>query len=167
MQSKENDKDAFEKLMNIYLKVIYNYIAIHVSVTEDVKDILQETMLSVWLSIKNFNNQSTFKTWVLAITKRKIADYYRFVYGNTVESVDEYEDVLETTDYYEDINDQLVVQDAIKVLSKSEREILYLVFNAELNYSEVSEITGIPVGTIKSKIARIKVKLRKKIGEIT
>lgn len=152
--------------MNIYLKIIYNYIAIYIGSSEDAKDIMQETVLSVWLSIKNFSNQSTFKTWVLAITKRKISDFYRKIYGIKTECINDYEDMPEDSDDFEKVNDKLMVSRALKALNQAERELLYLAFNAGMNYTEISEITGIPVGTVKSRISRIKDKLRKQIGEI-
>lgn len=162
-KSQKKDKDAFEKLMNIYMKIIYNYIAAHVSTSEDVKDIVQETMLSIWNGIKNFEQQATFKTWVLGITRRKIADYYRTIYKHAVAPLSEYEGVLIAEDEYDRINDEVTVDKATTVLSKTEKDIVYLIFKAQLNYSEISAITGIPVGTIKSKMSGIKAKLYKQL----
>lgn len=63
--------------MNHYLKVIYNYIRIYVTGDEDIKDIVQESMLSIWMSLKNYGGESSFKTWAIGIVRRRIADHYR------------------------------------------------------------------------------------------
>ena len=80
--------------MGIHLKVIYNYIKSHIAGNEDVKDVLQETMLAVWKGIKNYDGNSSFKTWCFGITRRKIADHYRVAYRNSSISIDEFEDIL-------------------------------------------------------------------------
>lgn len=73
----DGDERAFERLMNHFLKVIYNYIRIYVTGDEDIKDIVQESMLSIWMSLKNYGGESSFKTWAIGIVRRRIADHYR------------------------------------------------------------------------------------------
>ncbi len=151
--------------MDYYLKIIYNYILVHVN-SEDTNDILQETMLSVWQSLNNFENNSSFKTWVIGITRRKIADYYRKFYKskNNVDICD-YSDDLYSENHIDKLTDKIVVQNAVDTLSKIEKEIVYLVFNAQLTYKQIEQITGIPNGTIKSKMSLIKSKLKKQLEQ--
>lgn len=164
-KAKSGDNEAFEKLLNFYLKIIYNYISSHISNSEDKKDIVQDTMLSIWKAIKSFDGDSSFKTWVLGITRRKIADYYRLIYRDSPVSLNEYEDLLIADDEYDRVIDKAVISDALSLLSNAEREIVFLIFNAQLSYMEISEITAIPVGTIKSKMSGIKSKLKNKLKE--
>lgn len=154
------DKEAFEKLMKIHLKVIYNYISAHVSENENVKDIVQEAMLSIWKGLNKFNRNSSFRTWCIGITKRKIADYYRISYKNMSISLSEIEDELISETGLHNVETKLAVEKSIEFLGKTEKEILFLVFNAQLSYAEISQIVGIPIGTIKSKMSSIKSKLK-------
>lgn len=149
--------------MNLYIKIIYNYVSSRVSGSEDKKDIVQETMLSVWKAMKSFDGNSTFKTWVLGITRRKIADFYRLSYRAVSVSMTDNEDTLIADDEYDTILDKTVVNDALSVLSETERELVFLIFNAQLSYTEISAITDTPVGTIKSRMSGIKSKLKKQI----
>lgn len=57
------------------------------------------------------------------------------------------------------------IEKSISILSKTDRELLFLIFNAGLTYGEIEIITGIPKGTIKSKIYSIKGKLKPLLGE--
>jgi RNA polymerase sigma factor (sigma-70 family) len=150
--------------MSIHLKVIYNYINSRIAEKEDVKDILQETMLSVWKGIKGFDNNSSFKTWCFGITKRKIADYYREAYKNATIPIKEVEDVLAVEDEKDSIDTKLIIEKAIASLNQTEKDIVFFAFNAQLSYSEISEIISIPVGTIKSKMSSIKEKLKKQLA---
>jgi RNA polymerase sigma-70 factor (ECF subfamily) len=146
------------------MKIIYNYISAHVSNSEDIKDIVQETMFSVWKAINSFDKRSSFKTWVLGITRRKIADYYRAVYRAPSVPLNDCEEYA-SDDEIDHIIDRTDVGGALTALDGTDREIVFLIFNAQLSYGEISSITGIPVGTIKSRMSSIKSKLRSRLKE--
>jgi RNA polymerase sigma-70 factor (ECF subfamily) len=114
--------------------------------------------------------KSSFKTWIIGITRRKIADFYRKFYKNKEEqSIDinvfEYgEDIYFEKDI-EQLADKIVVQNAVSTLSGIEKELVYLIFNAQLTYRQVAQITNIPNGTIKSKMFSIKAKLKNSLSK--
>lgn len=162
----KGNSSAFEKLMNEYLKILYNYIRMHVYSKEDIKDILQDAMLGIWQGLGGFEGSSSFKTWIIGITRRKIADYYRKSYKNKdvdILDISEYDSVIHTDDNTEHIADKLSVCSALKTLNGMERELVFLVFNAQLTYKQIEQATGIPNGTIKSRMAAIKAKLKKEL----
>jgi RNA polymerase sigma-70 factor (ECF subfamily) len=164
--ARNGDKDAFERLMENHIKVIYNYIVHHVGIEEDVKDVMQETMLSIWMSLISFVGKSSFRTWAIAITKRRIADYFRSRYKSQNKPIDDYADVLvDEENGYGRIDNSLSVCDAIDALDSPDKELLFLVFYAQLTYGEVSEVLNVPVGTIKSRMSRIKAGLAKSLEE--
>jgi len=164
-KAESGSKEAFEVLMKGLMDIIYSYISSHVDTAEDIKDILQETMLSVWNGLKSFDSRSSFKTWVIGITRRRIADHYRKRYRDAADRLSEFEDILSSEDDYERINNRNDIKAALAVLDKTEREIVFLAFNVQLTYSEISEIMGIPAGTVKSRMSAIKAKLRKQLDK--
>lgn len=157
------DRKAFEELMTNYLKILYNYVSHCIGSKEDVGDIVQETMLAVWKGLPSFHHQSAFQTWVLGIARRKAADYYRTVYRQKTIPLSDCEDTILSEDEFDRINDGLTLHQALAALSKTEREIVFLVFDAQLKYAEVSQLMGIPVGTVKSKMSGIKAKLSRQL----
>lgn len=163
MVSKANkgDKKAFELLMSSHLKVIYNYICIHVKSNEDIQDIVQETMFAVWSSLKSFGNGSSFRTWIIGIARRKICDHYRRTYKIPIVSISDVEDSLMIEDESDKLIKAMDVNNAVMSLNSTEQELIFLAFNAQLTYQEISEVTRIPVGTVKSRMSTIKSKLRK------
>lgn len=66
---------------------------------------------------------------------------------------------------YGRIDNSLSVCDAIDALDSPDKELLFLVFYAQLTYGEVSEVLNVPVGTIKSRMSRIKAGLAKSLEE--
>lgn len=157
---------SFEALMSMHMKVVYNYILSHIPNASDAEDILQETMLSSWKSIAGYKNECGFRTWLLSITRFKIADYYRSQYHNKWFDSLNLSDIEETkadekqADEFEQLSDILDITKALEHLSKSEQELVFFIFKAQLTYKEIEIITGTPAGTIKSRIFKIKAKLK-------
>lgn len=163
---------AFEALMDRYMRVVYSYIALRAS-SADAADILQETMLAVWQGISGFDRRSSLKTWLLAVARRKLCDFYRARQSERElsmseafpDSCGEEFDIDSGEDMAAGITERLDAAAAIKSLDAGERELIYLIFEAGLTYAEVSEATGIPVGTIKSRMSALRAKLRVLLGE--
>ena len=60
-----------------YSDYLFNYTIIRVDDTDMAKDLVQETFLAGLKSMKNFKGEASERTWLIAILKRKIIDYYR------------------------------------------------------------------------------------------
>lgn len=60
-----------------YADYLFNYAVGRVSDAEVAKDLVQETFLAGLKSAKNFNGDAAERTWLIAILKRKVIDYYR------------------------------------------------------------------------------------------
>lgn len=159
------DSDTFETLMQNYLRILYNFILLRVSSKEDTDDIVQDVMLSVWLNLPSYNYDSSFKTWVLGIANHKINDFFRIKYRKNEEDIDDHIDSLSEDDFAGDSEEKLDLRSAVSELKQSEKELLFMIFNAQLSYSDISYITGVPVGTIKSRMSAVKEKLKEKLGE--
>lgn len=152
---------AFEELMLLQMKVIYNFVCSHLSNQDDITDIIQDITLAIWQSLDKFNFSSSFKTWCISITRHKVADYYRKSYKTTFLPLEDYENQLIAEDEFAKINDKNMAKSIEEILNEREKEIIFLAFNADLSYSEISQITDIPVGTIKSTMSKMKLKVKK------
>lgn len=167
-EAKLGNVKAFESLMNYYIKILYNYIFSKISNMEDVNDVLQESMLAIWQGLKGYKGDSSFKTWTIGITRRKIADFYRKYYNqNHFETTDfeEIENHISTRDEISNVINKTDIEKSLSKLCEEDKELLFLIFNAQLTYGEIEEITGIPKGTIKSRVYSIKSKLRPLLSE--
>ncbi|MDD4124163.1 MAG: sigma-70 family RNA polymerase sigma factor [Eubacteriales bacterium] len=152
-------------MMRDYVKILYNYVYTRVPDSGDIEDIIQETMLAAWKSIGTYNASSSFKTWLIGIANNKINDYYRHRYRNRTETLEGQGEITDGYDFTEHTAVKNDVKQALSVLDDDEKHLVHLIFNVRLSYSEISEITGIPTGTIKSRMSAIKEKLKKRLGE--
>lgn len=159
-QTIKDDGNAFEQLMSPYLKTLFNYIKFRTGNDADANDIYQETVLSVWQSVAAYKNQSSFKTWVFSIARRRLADFYRKSGKNETLPLTDYENTAIDEDNYEGCDERIDVEQALKKLSARDNELVYLVFQAQLSYQDIAEMLNIPVGTVKSRMSGIKAKMR-------
>ena len=60
-----------------YADYLFNYAISRVSDTEIAKDLVQETFFAGLKSAKNYKGEAAERTWLIAILKRKVIDYYR------------------------------------------------------------------------------------------
>lgn len=65
-----------------YSDYLFNYTIVRVNDREVANDIISETFLAGLKSMKNFKGESTERTWLISILKRKIVDYYRKINSN-------------------------------------------------------------------------------------
>lgn len=164
-RTKKGDRNAFEQLISPYSAALYNYIAFRVSNDADADDIIQETMLSIWRSIASYNYKSSFKTWAFSIAIRRLIDFYRKNGGNENLPLTDFENVFKAKDNISESIERMDVERALSNLNSKESELVYLVFYAQLSYTEVSAVLDIPVGTVKSRMSGIKAKLKNLLSQ--
>ena len=63
--------------VDLYADYLYNYAIARISDPEIAKDLVQETFFAGLKSAKNYQGTATERTWLIAILKRKVIDYYR------------------------------------------------------------------------------------------
>ncbi len=153
--------NAFETIMNHYMEDIYQYILYKIRQQDDAKDIIQEVMLGAYQNIHQFRQGASVKTWLISITKRKVADYYREKYAKkNVKTIPigENEEMIKE----EKVSplSQMSILEIINDLPKDDKELVHLVFLQQLSYKEIGEIMNLPIGTIKSRMHNIKSKLK-------
>jgi len=63
--------------VDLYADYLFNYAVVRVSDSEIAKDLVQETFFAGLKSAKNYKGTAAERTWLIAILKRKVIDYYR------------------------------------------------------------------------------------------
>lgn len=127
---------------------------------EDFEDYYQEVCLQIWRSKDNFNEQSTWSTWVyrislnvcLTLLKKKKNGHQYFASDALPNEVTEDSKAFEN----ETLNE---LYSAIRHLSEVDRAIILLYLD-EKTYNEIAEITGSNTNNIGVRINRIKERLK-------
>jgi len=148
------DESAFCELYKRYSGPIFYYLLRLIHEKKDAEDLLQEVFLAVWKGARNFRGQSQVKTWLYRIAHHQAISWLR-----RHKEVAPFDDLFETDrrDGPEEVvsghwlSDQ--IQEALDALSSKQREVIELTFIHRMSYTEIAEIMGCPVGTIKSRMS--------------
>jgi len=171
--SREGDLDAFNQLVLRYQAMIYNLAQRILGDPDSADDITQETFLTAYLNLPRFRNGS-FRSWLYRIATNACYDVHRQHKRHPVLSIEK--EIIEEQEFLPlfDVHGSSlmpeaefdrhelgrVIQKALDHLDVDQRTVVVLVDLQDFDYQEAAQILGIPVGTVKSRLARARMSLR-------
>jgi RNA polymerase sigma-70 factor (ECF subfamily) len=129
-------------------------------------DLAQETFLIAFRKISTFKGSGSFKGWLLAIAYRIFLGHIRKNSSNPLMNFPDRafneEEIIDPTQarITKNISDKIDIGKAIIKLKKNERSALTLCYTYGMSHSEISNVMDMPLGTVKSHIARGKEALK-------
>lgn len=175
-KSKNGDSQAFEELISSYQKKVLNLAYRMLGSVSDAEDAAQEIFIKVFRSLYSFNEQSAFSTWIYKVAtnvcldilrKRKRQNGGAMISINRYNSQDdEYELPIEDTapSPYEEAQKKEAMRalgSALDLLSEEQRAVIVMRDINGLSYEEIADVMECSLGTIKSRINRSRLALRK------
>ncbi|WP_366163635.1 RNA polymerase sigma factor [Bacillus infantis] len=155
---KEKDIDAvlswFEARKSKFYKIGWAYLKNH----HDVEDVFHNTILKVHDHIDKLKQDCYFETWVTSIFINECRDLYRRNKRRQQEAA------LEGNEAGQHPSDRLDVLDALEQVDEKFREPILLKYIQGFSQEEIAGILGLPLGTVKSRIYRGLLILRKEYG---
>lgn len=159
-----------DDIVRSYWKDIWNYAFFLTKKYDAADDITQETFISAFRSIDHFRGQCTLKTWLLKICNNRAVNYRRSAFFRKIVPVPLVrktgQQVSAETDYFAGVNLENTLSHLLSLPLKY-REILMLEIRHELSIEEMSNLLGIPQGTVKSRLYRARQLMQKKLEEET
>jgi RNA polymerase sigma-70 factor, ECF subfamily len=171
------DVSAFNQLVLRYQQSVYS-LALRMLGDRDVAaDVTQETFLAAFRAIQSFRGTS-FRAWLLRIASNQSCDHWRRTNRHPVDSLDELTDedepyatgiigTLVTTDREINPEEALLdqelqdtIQRGLESLPLDQREAVVLCDIEGLSYEEIALTTQTTLGTVRSRIARGRARLR-------
>ena len=158
---------AFDALMTPEIPPLYRFIHARVGSDQAAEDLLQETLLGAWRQLGSFDGRSRFSTWLLAIAKYRVIDWQRRVSRQRPRQAGSLDDdetgLAATLAAPEEGGDPVTRLDLgrrLMELEPRDRLLLQLVFDFGLDYQAAGRVLDIPVGTVKSRMFRLRRELR-------
>jgi RNA polymerase sigma-70 factor (ECF subfamily) len=161
-----NQEEMFRLALHENDKMVFNICRHYFGPGAEARDAYQEILLKVWLNIMNFRGESQLKTWICRISvnvcltyllkaKKKSSVFIPSSYLGNYDRVSEDEDNPEEAEaklkFFEEFKNKLSPVDKILVT-------LYL---EDIDYTEISEITGLNEGNARTRIHRIKNQIKR------
>jgi RNA polymerase sigma-70 factor (ECF subfamily) len=161
----QGDTQSFARLMSLYKNRVAALGMSFFKNPTDTEDFVQDVFIKVFLNLSSFRGDALFSTWLT-----------RIAYNTAVNSVKrrkEYLSIIDEGSLYDpgftpeerEIRNITAeaVRESLKDLPEKYGVCMDMYFFYDISYSEISEITGFPVNTIKSHIFRAKKILREKL----
>lgn len=173
------DAEAFGELVERNRRVVFRAALACVRSPAEADDVAQEVFVAAFRKLAAFRGDAQFRTWLLAITWRKAVDrrtsvvrwLKRTVSPGAGDADDRASDTLERVassdrsqeESLADTEMQRHVARLIGTLPKKLRDALLLAGTGEHTYTEIGGMLGIPVGTVKWRVAEARRLLRMKL----
>jgi len=150
----------FCRLVDEHGAVLYRTAFRLVGDRHEAEDIVQETYRSIWKSRFRYRSDLGERAWMISILRRRVADRWRRRRLPTVLAGETPPDVATTIE--DPLQDQYTdeMQKALGALPPELRETLLLVVVSGLTHQEAANELGIPLGTVLSRVARARSRLR-------
>ena len=158
-------KKYYVPLSNLIFRLIHD--------KREVEDLTQEAFVKAFASLKNFNDEFAFSTWLYKIARNNTIDYIRkqklatFSIDKPIAS-DESDYSYELPDLtYQPDKDiigrqkKALLEEAISMLPEKYQRVILLRHNEERDYAEIAKILKQPIGTVKAHIFRAREMLYK------
>ena len=175
---RDRDERAFRELVEAHRDRVYNITFRMLGNRAEAEDVAQEVFIAVFKTIENFREESKFSTWLYRIAVNHCKNRIKYLARRHDRDREEIDETTHTSGVNGSIGGPLpsspakalesaqmerLMQDAIANLEDDQRIVVVLRDVEDLSIEEICEITGLPDGTVKSRLHRARLVLRKRL----
>ncbi|MDX2245300.1 MAG: sigma-70 family RNA polymerase sigma factor [Bacteroidia bacterium] len=154
LRQPETKNRAFERLVQLYQRMLYFHIRRIVIDHDDADDVLQNTLLKAWKNIDRFRADSALKTWLYRIATNEALSFLSSKQKRGFDDVADIENdlrhSLSSGKYIDGDEVQKKLQHAILTLPKQQRLVFNMRYYDEMKYEEIAEVLEVSVGALKA-----------------
>ena len=170
MSSQKGDLEAFERLVTKHQKRMLNIAYRLIGDYDDACEVVQDSFVSAYKSIRSFRGEAKFTTWLTSITLNLAKNRLKQMKSRQAHEVFSLDDPVDTADgqmsielpskepsaldQFETRDIQARVQACIKALEQDFREVLVLRDMQDFSYEEIGNMLKVREGTVKSRLFR-------------
>ena len=161
------DKTAVEECVNFYGGLVWSIARKFTKTREDTEDAVQEIFIEIWKNAARFDPaKSPESAFIALIARRRLTDQWRksvrsiqtcFLENTFVELAD---------DSYKKLQLYIETRPAVYALNKlkpREKQIMQMAIYEGMSHSEIAQVVGLPLGTVKSRLRQGLQKIRNSI----
>ena len=152
--AREGSTEAFARLYATVYKDLYHIALYSLRSPHDAADTVSDTVLDAFCSIKKLRSPEKFRSWIMTILAAKIKRKQRS-YFEPADELNENTDLTESFDF-----ESVELREAVENLDTESRLLLSMSVLEGYSSDEISQVCGIKPSTVRSRLTRIKQKLR-------
>ena len=177
-QFQNGNESAFSLLVSRFKNPLMNYVYRYIGDRDEAEDIVQETFVKVYNNANAYKPIAKFSTWIYtvagnlartAIRRKKIGQVFSIFKLRRDEDGGSFDIPDMTYSAEKRVEERFrsdAIQKALGELEESHREIIILSDIQEFSYEEICTITGLKMGTVKSRLNRAHVRLRELLNSV-
>jgi RNA polymerase sigma-70 factor, ECF subfamily len=175
-----HDERAFNELVEAYEQRVFRLVFRMLGRRDEAEDMAQEVFVQVFKAVGQFRGDAKLSTWIYRIAVNLCKNRIKYLSRRHSDAQDELEPAAERSPLaqadgvthggiarpdhlVEGFQVERIVQCCIAELEPDFREVLVLRDVEDLSYDEIADITGLPDGTVKSRIHRARGMLKDKV----
>lgn len=165
--ARAGDSDSFAQLYALVYKDLYRIALINLNNNQhDASDVVSDTVLEAYSSIKKLRDEKAFKSWIIKILAAKIKRKQKeYIQKNTFSNELDILDSVEQEKSDEINYSGLEVMEEFAKLDEEDRLVLSLGVVSGYKSEEIAKMLGMSANTVRSKAARAKLKLKQLLTE--
>lgn len=152
--ARSGSTEAFARLYSAVYKDLYHIALYSLRSSHDACDAVSDTVLDAYCNIGDLKNEKAFRSWIMRILSAKIKRKQREYFKDTIELTEENEP---SGEFIFEVSE---LKQAMEQLDPQSRLLLSMSVLEGYTSEEISEICDMNPNTVRSKLARIKHKLR-------
>ena len=153
---------CFETLYNRYVKKIYRRCLSMTQDAEKAQDFTQDIFLKVFNKLEDFQQRSSFSTWLYSIAYNYCADQLRLAKRLQTTSLDEHEEWAVADSHESQLHEETLhlVKLAMDTLSINERALLRLKYEDGMSIDEIAQLYSLKPSAVKMRLKRSREKVQ-------
>ncbi|MFE9487376.1 MULTISPECIES: sigma-70 family RNA polymerase sigma factor [unclassified Streptomyces] len=162
LAARTGDREAADAFVRALHRDVVRYVA-HLSADpQSAEDLAQDTFLRALRTLHRFEGRSSARTWLLTIARRAVVDDFRRAAARPL--------LADTHDWRASVEraqptglpgfeDGVALQELLAALPHDRRQAFVLTQLLGFSYAEAAHVTGCPIGTVRSRVARARTAL--------
>ena len=163
-QAQAGSTVAFARLVGAHQQAVRAFLRRLSKSYADADDIAQETFVAAWQSLYRFDPARSFRVWLMGVAYRKHLSARRSLFRRMRRDAVAIEGAGNTSSTAPQSDARIDVSRALAELPPDQRAAVALCLGEEFTHAEAAEILHLPLGTVKSHVARGKAKLMAALG---
>lgn len=170
LKTRSGDEKAFAKIYDAYFDAIYRFIYFKVN-SEQAYDLTSETFFKVWQYIFKNNKIENLRAFLYQVARNSVIDYYRQDKSKKTIALDQVDEKslidhkLNPHSRLELAYDLKEIEQALKRIKESSREIIIMKYVSELSIKEIAEVLNKSRGAVRVMLHRAMKELRNQIEQ--
>lgn len=167
IMNKQEQQQFFKEIIEQHKGILFKVARVYCPYENDRQDLVQEMMIQIWQSIHKYNDQFKISTWLYRISLNVAISFYR---KNTTRAskfaeFNEQTTEIRTEDKAETEEQLNLLEQFISELKELDKALI-LLYLEDKSHAEISEILGLSVSNVGTKIGRIKDKLKTRFSKL-